>query len=183
MSFTDRVANYFRYPKRVREAAQQMWEAVMRGYVFEVPLSLDKHDPAMNAVFLLQKMHPEVRLGVRQSRSVIVSHESRHNISADTKQLLLKGGQMYNPEEFTSSIERMLGGHEAFLREQSLDPKEMEREAKEAEAKLHAIEVKGDGKGLETTETLTVTKVGPDGEQTSPTRPVEASAPVASTTP
>lgn len=149
MSFTDRVANYFRYPKQVREAAQQMWEAVQRGFVFEVPLSLDKHDPAMSAVFLMQKMHPEVRLGVRQSRSLIVSHESRHNISQDVKQLLLKGGQMYDPEAFVSSIESMLAGHETFLRDQNLDPAEMEREAKEAEMKEHAVSVSGDGKGLE----------------------------------
>jgi hypothetical protein len=164
-SFTNRIHNWFRYPKQVREAAQQMWDAVQRGFVFEVPLSLDRHDPAMQAVFLMQSAHPEVKLGVRQSRSLIVSHESRHNISSDVRQLLLKGGQMYNPEEFRAGIEAMLAGHESFLREQSLDPTEMEREAKEAEMKLHAIEVSGTAK------------------ETSPEAPVAAPAPEASVAP
>lgn len=140
-TFTNRIHNWFRYSKQVREAAQQMWDAVQRGFVFEVPLSLDRHDPAMQAVFLMQSAHPEVRLGVRQSRSLIVSHESRHNISSDIKQLLIKGGQMYNPEQVRAGIESMLAGHESFLREQALDPEQMAREAKEAEMKLHAIEV------------------------------------------
>ena len=94
MSFTQNIADWFRYPKQVREAAHQMWGAVQRGFTFEVPLSLDKHDPAMSAVYLMQRMHPGVRVGVRQSRSLIVSLESRHNISGQAKGLLLQGGQM-----------------------------------------------------------------------------------------
>lgn len=141
MSFTQSLAAYFRYPKQVREAAKQMYEAVMRGHVFEIPLSLDKHDPAMQAAFLMQAQHPDAKLGVRQSRSLVVSHESRHNISPEVKVLFLKGGQMYDPMKNLSDVVDMLAGHERFLREQGLNPEEMVKEAKEAEAAEHAIEV------------------------------------------
>lgn len=142
MSFTEKLKSAVLYSKKVREAAAQMWDAVERGYVFEVPFSLDRNDPAMQAVFLMQKLHPEVRIGVRQSRSLIISHPSRHAISAEVGELLLKGGQFYKPEEMTGTIEKMLAGHERFLMEQGLDPATMEAEAKEAEQKKHAIELR-----------------------------------------
>lgn len=135
------LPEFFRYPRRVREAARQMWEAIDKGAVFEVPIVFDRNDPTMQAVFLLQKQHKQTRLGVRQSRTIIVSHEKAHNLSADVKALLMKGGQMFDPEKFMGSIESMLAGHETFLREQRLDPEQMAREAKEKEAAIHAIDI------------------------------------------
>lgn len=145
LSTYDKLKAKLGVSKQVREAADQMWVAVMQGKTFEVPIVLNSADPSMQAVWLLFKLHPEMRVAVRQSRSFIITHPDRVTLAAETQELMRKGGQFASPGEFTSSIERMLGGQAAFLEKQGLDPEQMEKEAQEAQAKKHALVLDASG--------------------------------------
>ena len=134
------------FGKETVAAAQQLWSAVLISGAskgIEVPIARNVHDMTMRAVFVMQQLHPEVRVAVRQSRSLILTLavKGQLNISEMAMDTLLRGEQLANVDEFSASLERMLAGQDRFLASQGLDPAEMEREAKEAEQAKHAIEV------------------------------------------
>ncbi len=138
------------FGKETVAAAQQLWSAVLISGAskgIEVPIARNVHDKTMRAVFVMQQLHPEVRVAVRQSRSLILTLavKGQLNISEMAMDTLLRGEQLANVDEFSASLERMLAGQDRFLASQGLDPVEMEREAKEAEQAKHAIEVGGKG--------------------------------------
>ena len=139
ISTLDKMRLKFNASKQVREAADQMWKAVQAGKTFEVPIVFDGNDPSMQAVWLLFRIHPTMRMLVRQSRSFVITHPDRLNLSAETQMLMHKGGQATTPEKFAENVRSMLAGQEAFLEEQGFDPKQMEKEAQERDAKKHAM--------------------------------------------
>lgn len=138
-----RLKAKFGETQQVREAAAQMWDFVQRGKTFEVPFSNDANDPTMRAVWLLFRLHPDLPTIIRQSRSFIITKPDANGVdlSSEMRDLLYKGGQMSSPEKFFSDIGKMLQGQADFLAEQGLDVDEMVKEAKEAEAKKHALTV------------------------------------------
>lgn len=139
ISTLDKMRLKYKVSKQVREAAAQMWAAVQAGKTFEVPIIFDGNDPTMQAVWLLFRLHPELRQVVRQSRSFILTHPDRLNLSADTQELMRKGGQFAAPEKFVDNVRALLGGQESFLEGQGFDPKQMEKEAQERDAQKHAM--------------------------------------------
>lgn len=154
------------------DAAQQIWRYLERGgKPFEVPISFNTEDPTMRALFCLQMMHPEVSMGMRQSRSIIVSYHEKganQNISPEAFDMLVKGGQLgMNQGKWMSNLQNMLAGQESFLNAQGLDPRQMEKEAKTAEMAKHAISV-----GQQGSDGMASMVLGPDGKPIF-TRPID----------
>jgi len=144
LSTLDKMRARAQVPKHVRAAAAQMWDAIQRGKTFEVPFAMDANDPTMLAVWLLFKEHPELPQIVRQSRSFILTQPERINVSEGVQEIMRRGGQFAKANTFAADIQRMIQGQVDFLDTQGLDAAQMSREAKEAEAKKHAITVEGD---------------------------------------
>jgi len=130
--------------KTARKAAGEMWQALAGGCPpFEVPISLNAADDTMQAVWLLFTLHPELPVVIRQSKSFIIHLPRNGNVELtdDVRAAMRKGGQLGDVDTFRGSIQQMLSGQENFLVSQGLDPREMEREAKEREAAKHQLTV------------------------------------------
>jgi hypothetical protein len=131
---------------KVKQAAEEMWTFLRRGHTFEVPLLLDKNDLTLAAIVKLQRMHPEVELRMYQSKGLVLgifrspSLIGPNKIAPGTLDFLAKHGNIGGGHE-SIRAEDILADHEAFLRRQGLDPKEMERAAQEERMKDEAITV------------------------------------------
>lgn len=131
----------FRVSPRVRKAADQFWDAIQRGYTFEVPFSLDANDEAMQAVWLLFRLHPNVPRIVRQSRGFVLTDPANIKASQQAHDFMWKGGQYAKPDLFLADVRKLIQGQADFLTQQGLDPTEQADEAKRAEQEKHALTV------------------------------------------
>lgn len=130
--------------KIARKACGEMWNALKSGCPpFEVPISLDQHDPAMEAVWLLFTLHPEIPVVIRQSKSFIIHLPANGHIklSDDVRAAMKQGGQLGSVDTFRGGIVQMLSGQVDFLNSQGLNPREMEKEAQEASLAKHQLTV------------------------------------------
>lgn len=132
--------------KRIKAAAEQMWNIIRSGVNFEVPLSFQKDDLFVQALVELQRQHPRVQMRLYQSRGLVVGNFDRRtgggmNVAESTFDHLVRSGHIRESEGRELSVENFLFQHELFLRQQGLDPKEQEKEAQEARMKDEAISV------------------------------------------
>lgn len=127
--------------RRIAMAADQMWDAVARGIKFEVPAHLSTDDDTMQAIALLTQAHPQVKLAMHQSKGIIVGlvAEKASGITEQAAATLDQFGY-YPGSAHPLTPEQLISGHERFMRDNQLDPKEMEREAQAAQANKERIE-------------------------------------------
>ncbi len=116
-----------KFGSKVVDGADQIWTHVLgmpASQGVEIPISRDRHNPMMLALFVLLKLHPEARIGVRQSRSILVTRteEGMLRVSQDARASMVKGNQFLRPEDFANGIEQLIASQDGFLRGQGLDP-------------------------------------------------------------
>lgn len=128
--------------KQLEEAANQMWGHISMGANFEIPLHLKKDDPLLQAVQVLQKKHPEVKLRMYQSKGLVLGlHKPGVSIDASPEAMgMLQKGQYFGTAG-DIPVEKMLDEHVAWLQSRGFDPKQAEAEAQAADAARHRIEV------------------------------------------
>lgn len=102
----------------------------------EIPIARDRHNKMMLALFVLLKLHPEARIGIRQSKSILVARteEASLRISQDARTVMMNGNQFLNPEDFAGGIERFIAQQDGFMRANGLDP---ETQAQKAQKELY----------------------------------------------
>lgn len=130
--------------KRVKVAAQQMWDIVKRGINFEVPLIFDKNDLTLQAIAEMQRKHPEVEMRMYQSKGLVVGlfrgggMKGNHGISEGVLEHFSRAGNIEGGFN-KMNVEDLLARHEGWLRSQHLDPKEQERLAQTERMQKEAI--------------------------------------------
>lgn len=133
----------FKYPRRVREAAQQMWDAVKKGYAFEIPASLSTDDATTKAVLCLQEMHPDCPVAMLQSRGIVIGKaKTAAGVSQEAWGILAKHDYFPDPNK-AASAEKFIEQHEAFMQRNLTGPlggredktvEDLVREAQEKQA-------------------------------------------------
>jgi hypothetical protein len=130
--------------KRLEQAADQLWYHIQRGANLEVPLHLKKDDEFIQAIAIVQRRHPKVKMRFYQSKGLVLGlHQPGVTMDAspDAMAALNRGG--YFGQEGELPVEAMLAQHETWLRARGLDPLEAEAESQAAVAARHRIEVGG----------------------------------------
>lgn len=131
--------------KRVKQAAKEFWQAIRGGRNFEVPLKFDRNDLTLQAIVKLQNDHPEVELRMYQSKGIVLGlfRSASENVTSITvgQQAwnMLKQAGTVNTGKVT--IDSLIAGHEAWIRQQGWDPAKQERAAQHEEAEKRAITV------------------------------------------
>jgi hypothetical protein len=131
--------------KRIKKAAEEMWHLVRSGYNFELPLSFMQDDLAVQATVELMRNHPGVEMRFYQSRGLVLGlfgkGQGGLNVDESLRDYLKRSGHLKSAEGRDLTVENFLAQHEAFLVQQKLDPREMEREAQEKRMAEEAISI------------------------------------------
>lgn len=126
---------------RLKQAAQQMWEQVRKGFKFEIPASLSTDDDLAQTVAILQREHPEVQVSSYGARGIVIGMQSNAKDMRISQEAFagLDAGGYFAPR--AADLENLLASHERWMRSQGLDPEEQVKEAQEQEKKRTRIEV------------------------------------------
>lgn len=124
--------------KRVREAADQMWHALLMGNTFEVPVSLSTEDEVAQAVLVLRKEHPNVVAKMLQSRGLVLTLGKPATVQEGAWKHLDAAGY-FPKDELPPEI--FFGQHAQFIRRADLDPEEQVKRAQEESKEFNAISV------------------------------------------
>ena len=124
--------------KRIREAANQMWKALLMGNTFEVPVSLSTDDPVAQAVQVLRKKHPDVVTKMLQSRGLVLTLGRPATVHDGAWKQLDLGGY-FPKDELPSDI--FFAKHAQFIKRADLDPEEQVKRAQEENKEFNAISV------------------------------------------
>lgn len=144
MSTIDKLRAKSKVSPKAREAAGQFWDHIQAGRVFEVPIALEANDLTMQAVWLLQQLHPDTVRLMRARRSFVLGHPANYRVGEQAAEVLLRGGQFAKPEAFAGDVRQLLQSHVDHLAQQGLDAAEEAHAAQtEAQAK-HALTVESE---------------------------------------
>lgn len=131
--------------RRIKKAAEEMWNLIRGGVNFELPLSFQSDDLSMQAVVELQRRHPGVEMRFYQTKGIVLGlfgkGQGGLNIDEALRNYLGRAGHLRTAEGADLTVENFLAQHEAFLRQQGLDPQQMEKEVQEARMKDEAMSV------------------------------------------
>lgn len=126
--------------KRIEEAAEQMWKALLSGYTFEVPVGLSTDDPVAQAVLVLRKKHPNVIAKMLQTRGLVLSLGRPAAVQEGAWRHLDAAG--YFPKDELPD-ELFFAQHATFIRRADLDPDEQVKRAQAENREFNAISVGG----------------------------------------
>ena len=142
------LSAFLRYTSRQREAAKQMWAAIRRGGLYEIPVSFTTDDNTMKALMLMCEQHPEVALAKRanssntplivlQSRGIVVGLRSAMQIGSGAAQTLENFGYMPGSN---GGLEALFQKHETFIRTNArITPAEAVRQAQAEDAERNRV--------------------------------------------
>lgn len=136
------LRTWMKFSRRVRDAANQMYQHVQAGRTFEVPHGPGTDDLTTRAVLCLRQMHPEVPL-VFQARTVIIGRvDKTAKVSGAAWDQLKKGN--YLPEaQLAHNPEAFLAEQAAFIQGQGLDRSEEIKEGQRRQAERDRIVMSG----------------------------------------